>query len=66
VNSYLIRGEEPTVIDTGITPEIPEFDVALRDLIDPNEIRWSSSHTPIVTTSGPSLDYSWKRRTRRS
>lgn len=22
VNSYLIRGEEPTLIDTGITPEV--------------------------------------------
>jgi glyoxylase-like metal-dependent hydrolase (beta-lactamase superfamily II) len=40
VNSYLIRGEEPTLIDTGITPEVPEFDVALRELIEPNEIRW--------------------------
>jgi len=40
VNSYLIRGEEATLIDTGITPEVPQFDVALRDLIDPNEIRW--------------------------
>jgi flavorubredoxin len=40
VNSYLIRGEEPALIDTGITPEVPEFDVALRDLIDPNDIRW--------------------------
>jgi glyoxylase-like metal-dependent hydrolase (beta-lactamase superfamily II) len=40
VSSYLIRGEEPTVIDTGITPEVPQFDVALRELIDPNEIRW--------------------------
>src|SRR5262249_33630235 len=40
VNSYLIRGAEPTLIDTGITPEVAEFGVALRDLIDPNEIRW--------------------------
>ena len=40
VNSYLIRGKEPTLIDTGITPEVTEFDVALRDLIDPSEIRW--------------------------
>ena len=40
VNSYLIRGEEPTVIDTGITPEVPDFDAALRELIDPNDIRW--------------------------
>jgi glyoxylase-like metal-dependent hydrolase (beta-lactamase superfamily II) len=40
VNSYLIRGEEPTLVDTGITPEVPEFDVALRDSIDTNEIRW--------------------------
>ena len=37
VNSYLIHGEQPTLIDTGITPEVPEFDVALRELIDPNE-----------------------------
>lgn len=40
VNSYLIRGEEPTLIDTGITPEVSEFEVALRDLIDPYDIRW--------------------------
>src|SRR5688572_8407497 len=40
VNSYLIRGEQPTLIDTGITPEVPDWDVALRDLIDPTEIRW--------------------------
>jgi glyoxylase-like metal-dependent hydrolase (beta-lactamase superfamily II) len=40
VNSYLIRGEQPTLIDTGITPEVPDFDVALRDLIDPVDLRW--------------------------
>src|SRR4029453_3578062 len=40
VNSYLIRGEQPTVIDTGITPEVPEFDAALREPIDPNDIQW--------------------------
>jgi len=40
VNSYLIRGEQPMLIDTGITPEVPEFGVALRELIDPNDIRW--------------------------
>src|SRR4051812_24470072 len=40
VNSFLIRGGEPTLIDTGITPEVPDFDLALRELIDPNEIRW--------------------------
>jgi glyoxylase-like metal-dependent hydrolase (beta-lactamase superfamily II) len=40
VNSYLIRGEQPTLIDTGITPEVPEFDMELRGLIDPNDIRW--------------------------
>ncbi len=40
VNSYLIRGEQPTLVDTGITPEVPEFDVELRDLIEPSDIRW--------------------------
>jgi glyoxylase-like metal-dependent hydrolase (beta-lactamase superfamily II) len=40
VNSYLIRGEQPTLIDTGITPEVPEFDLELRNLIDPKDLRW--------------------------
>jgi glyoxylase-like metal-dependent hydrolase (beta-lactamase superfamily II) len=40
VNAYLIRGEQPTLVDTGITPEQSEFDVALRDLIDPRDLRW--------------------------
>jgi hypothetical protein len=39
VNSFLIRGEEPTVIDAGITPEVPDWEMALRELIDPIEIR---------------------------
>jgi hypothetical protein len=26
VNSYLLRVEESTLIDIGITPEVPEFD----------------------------------------
>ena len=40
MNSFLIRGEEPTVIDAGITPEVPDWEMALRELIDPIEIRW--------------------------
>ena len=48
VNSFLIRGEEPTLIDTGITPEVPDFDVALegghrsdRDSLDRRDARRS-------------------------
>jgi glyoxylase-like metal-dependent hydrolase (beta-lactamase superfamily II) len=40
VNAYLILGEQPTLIDTGITPEREEFDSALKELIDPQELRW--------------------------
>jgi flavorubredoxin len=40
VNSFLIRSEEPTVIDTGITPEVPDWEMALRELIDPIDLRW--------------------------
>ena len=40
VNAFLIRGEQPTLIDTGITPERDEFDAALKELIDPQELRW--------------------------
>ena len=40
VNSFLIRGEEPTAIDMGITPDVPDWEMALRELIDPIDIRW--------------------------
>jgi flavorubredoxin len=40
VNAYLIRGAQPTLVDTGITPEQAEFDAALRELIDPRDLRW--------------------------
>lgn len=40
VNAYLIRGENPTLIDTGITPERDEFVAALKELIDPADIQW--------------------------
>jgi hypothetical protein len=40
VNSFLIDGAEPTLIDTGITPEEDEFDAALRAVIDPSALRW--------------------------
>jgi flavorubredoxin len=40
INAYLIRGEQPTLIDTGITPEQAEFDTALRDVIDPADLQW--------------------------
>ena len=40
VNVYLINGAEPTLIDTGITPEEEEFEAALRAVIDPAALRW--------------------------
>lgn len=40
VNSFLIMGDEPMLVDTGITPERDEFMGALRELIDPADLRW--------------------------
>jgi flavorubredoxin len=40
VNAYLIRGEQPTLVDTGTSPEEAEFGAALRDAIDPSDLRW--------------------------
>lgn len=40
VNAYLILGEQPTLIDTGITPEREEFVSALKELIDLRELQW--------------------------
>lgn len=39
-NSFLIRGKEPTLIDTCATAEREPFLHALRNLIDPAELRW--------------------------
>lgn len=40
VNAYLVRGEQPTLIDAGISPEQDEFVSALKELIDPADIQW--------------------------
>lgn len=40
VNAFLIRGEQPALIDTGITPERDEFVASLRELIDPKDLQW--------------------------
>lgn len=46
VNAYLILGDQPTLIDTGMTPEHEDFLVALKKLIDPQDLQW------IVITHG--------------
>ena len=40
INSFLIKGSEPILVDTGITPERDEFLAALEKLIDPADLRW--------------------------
>jgi hypothetical protein len=40
INSFLIKGNEPMLVDTGITPERDEFLAALGELIDPADLRW--------------------------
>jgi glyoxylase-like metal-dependent hydrolase (beta-lactamase superfamily II) len=40
INAFLIKGSEPMLVDTGITPERDEFLAALEKLIDPADLRW--------------------------
>jgi ODP family beta lactamase len=40
VNSFLIRGAQPTLIDTGVAGLRDEFLRGLRSVIDPHDIRW--------------------------
>jgi Metallo-beta-lactamase superfamily len=40
VNAFLYLGEEPVLIDTGVTPERDEFLEAVHKLIDPRDLRW--------------------------
>jgi glyoxylase-like metal-dependent hydrolase (beta-lactamase superfamily II) len=40
VNAFLVKGEQPTLVDAGITPEADEFDAALRAVVDPADLRW--------------------------
>lgn len=40
VNAFLILGEEPVLVDTGLARESEEFLEALRTVIDPRELRW--------------------------
>jgi len=40
INSFLVTGDEPMLVDTGITPERSEFIAALGELLDPADLRW--------------------------
>src|SRR6476661_8552485 len=40
VNAYCVRGVEPTLVDTGLSPQTEEFRSALWSLVDPADLRW--------------------------
>ena len=40
VNGYVIRGEHPTLVDTGITPERDDFRAAVKEIVDPKDLEW--------------------------
>ena len=56
VNAFLIRGAQPTLVDTGITPEHDEFIDALKELVDLKDLRWIAlthadrDHTGSIST----------------
>ena len=56
INAFLIKGEQPVLVDTGIFPEHDEFIEALGSVIDPKDIAWiwithgDRDHTGAMTT----------------
>ena len=40
VNAFVIKGEEPVLVDTGMGVEPEEFMKALESIIDPQDLRW--------------------------
>jgi hypothetical protein len=40
VNAFLIKAQEPVLIDSGMSVDRDDFMQALRSLIDPSELRW--------------------------
>jgi len=40
VNAFVIKGQEPILVDTGAVIESDEFMTALRSVIDPADLRW--------------------------
>jgi flavorubredoxin len=40
VNAYLLRGEQPMLVDSGMPVDREEFEDALWSLVDPGDLRW--------------------------
>ena len=40
INSFLIKSQEPVLVDTGMRVEASEWMEALKSVIDPEDIRW--------------------------
>jgi len=40
INAYVLKSQQPVLVDTGMGIEADEFMSALESIIDPNEIRW--------------------------
>lgn len=40
INSFVIKGSEPVLVDTGAVIETDEFMAALRTVIDPGDLKW--------------------------
>ncbi len=46
INAFVMHGDEPLLVDTGVVREADDFMAALRTVIDPAELRWIwLSHT---------------------
>ena len=66
VNSMLIRGAEPIVVDTGAPVHRDHWAEMVFGLVDPKDIRWVFLPTKTMTTSARSRPSSKPLRRRRS
>jgi hypothetical protein len=40
INGYVVLGEQPTLIDAGISPERDEYVSAVQEIVSPSDLRW--------------------------
>jgi flavorubredoxin len=64
VNAYLLRAEEPLLVDTGLPASRPDFLQALWTQIEPADLRWIYLTHPAGTTPEASSTF-WMRHRRR-
>src|SRR5262249_10217692 len=70
VNAFVLKSEQPVLIDTGLAVDSDSFMEALRSIIDPRDLRWiwvthdDADHTgslPALMQAAPQASFSTPR-----